>query len=174
MKEGDRPVSDSRSTGGGFVNWFLFWLFLHILAAIIAFGPIFVFPLVGVLAAKQPQHIAFAVAVNEAIEERLVTPIAATMLISGSGLIWTANINFFATPYLIVAVVLYLAAMGIGTGILLPNTKKMMAIVNGDEGPTPQLFQLIKANQRFGGATTVFFLVIVFLMIVQPGGIHLR
>lgn len=156
------------------MNWFLFWLFLHILAAIIAFGPIFVFPLVGVLAAKQPQHIAFAVAINEAIEERLVTPLAATMLISGAGLIWTANINFFTTPYLIVAVVLYLAAMGIGTGVLLPNTKKMMTIVEGDSGPTPELFRLIKANQQFGMLTTAFFLVIVFLMVIKPGGISLR
>lgn len=156
------------------VNWFLFWLFLHILAAIIAFGPIFVFPLVGTLAAKSPQHIKFAVAVNHAIEMRLVTPFAASMLISGSGLIWTANINFFATPYLIVAVVLYLASMGIGTGVLGPNTKKMMAIVEGDQGPTPELFRLIKQNQQLGGLTTVFFLVIVFLMIIQPGGITLR
>ena len=96
------------------------------------------------------------------------------MLISGSGLIWTANINFFATPYLIVAVVLDLGALGIGTGVLLPNTKKMMTIVEGGGGPTPELMRLIKANQQFGGALTVAFLVIVFLMIVQPGGISLR
>jgi hypothetical protein len=156
------------------VNWFLFWLFLHILAAVIAFGPIFVFPLVGVLAAKSPQHIAFAVAINHAIEERLVLPIGSTMLISGAGLIWTANINFFTTPYLIVAVVLYLAALGIGSGVLLPNTKKMMGIVEGGGGPKPELFRLIKANQQFGGALIVAFLVIVFLMIIQPGGIALR
>ena len=156
------------------MNWFLFWLFLHILAAIIAFGPIFVFPIVGVLAAKQPQYIAFAVAVNHAIEERLVTPVGATMLISGAGLIWTANINFFATPYLIVAVILYLGALGIGSGVLLPNTKKMAAILEGGGGPTPELFRLIKANQQLGGVLTVSFVIIVFLMIVQPGGITLR
>ena len=156
------------------MNWFLFWLFLHILAAIIAFGPIFVFPLVGVLAAKQPQHIAFAVAINHAIEQRLVLPIGATMLISGSGLIWTANINFFATPYLIVAVVLYLSALGIGSGVLLPNTSKMVNIVEGGGGPTPELMRLIKANQVFGTALTVSFLVIVFLMVIKPGGITLR
>ena len=156
------------------MNWFLFWLFLHILAAIIAFGPIFVFPLVGILAAKQPQYIAFAVAINHAIEQRLVIPVGATMLISGSGLIWTANINFFGTPYLIVAVVLYLAALGVGSGVLLPNTSKMAAILEGGGGPTPELMRLIKANQQFGGALTVAFLVIVFLMIIQPGGIALR
>lgn len=156
------------------MNWFLFWLFLHVLAAIIAFGPIFVFPIVGVLAAKQPQHIALALAINHAIEQRLVIPIGATMLISGSGLIWTANINFFTTPYLIVAVVLYLAALGIGSGVLLPNTQKMVDIIEGGEGPTPELFRRIKISQQFGGALTVAFLVIVFLMVIKPGGISLR
>lgn len=156
------------------MNWFLFWLFLHVLAAIIAFGPIFVFPIVGVLAAKQPQHIALALAINHAIEQRLVIPIGATMLISGAGLIWTANISFFTTPYLIVAVALYLAALGIGSGVLLPNTQKMVDIIEGGGGPTPELFRRIKISQQFGGALTVAFLVIVFLMVIKPGGISLR
>ena len=157
------------------MNWFLFWLFLHILAAIIAFGPIFVFPLVGTLAAKNPKHIALAVEINHAIESRLVLPVGSTMLISGAGLIWTANINFFTTPYLIVGVILYIAALGIGSGVLLPNTQKMVKLVEGDGPPdVAKLMPLIKANQMFGAALTVSFLVIVFLMIIQPGGLSFR
>lgn len=157
------------------MNWVLFWLFLHILAAIIAFGPIFVFPLVGTLAAKNPKHISLAVAINHAIESRLVLPVGATMLISGSGLIWSANINFFTTPYLIVAVVLYLVALGVGSGILLPNTQKMATLVEA-EGPPDmgKLVPLIKSNQMFGTILTFNFLVIVFLMIIQPGGLTFR
>ena len=157
------------------MNWFVFWLFLHILAAVIAFGPIFVFPIIGTLAAKSPQNGKFAIELNHHIEMRLVLPLATTMLISGSGLIWTANVNFFATPYLIVAVAFYLAAMGIATGVLLPNTRKMLAIVEGD-GP-PNLVELqsrVQLAQRFGGLLTAMFLVIIFLMIVQPGGITPR
>lgn len=156
------------------MNWILFWLFLHILAAIIAFGPIFVFPIVGVLAAKQPQHIALALAINHAIEQRLVTPIGATMLISGSGLIWSTGINFFGTPWLIAGVLLYLTALGIGTGVLLPNTKKMVDIIESGGGPTPELFRRIKISQRFGGALTVMFVVIVFLMVTKLGPIAHR
>jgi hypothetical protein len=33
---------------------------------------------------------------------------------------------------------------------------------------------LIKKTQRFGDALTVAFVVIVFLMVIQPGGITLR
>lgn len=157
------------------MNWFVFWLFLHILAAVIAFGPIFVFPIIGALAARAPEHGKFAIELSHRIEMRLVLPLAATMLISGSGLIWTANVDFFRTPYLIVAVLLYLAAMGIATGVLLPNTRKMLAIVEGDGPPNLVALQSrVQMNQRFGGLLTVDFLVIIFLMIVQPGGIALR
>jgi hypothetical protein len=157
------------------VNWVLFWLVLHIVAAIIAFGPIFVFPLVGTLAARHPKHIAFAVEVNHAIEARLVLPIGSTMLISGAGLIWSANINFFTTPYLIVAVVLYLFALAVGSGVLLPNTQKMITLVEGDGPPDMgRLMPLIKSNQMFGGILTVAFVVIVLLMIIQPGGLTFR
>jgi hypothetical protein len=33
---------------------------------------------------------------------------------------------------------------------------------------------LVRRNQMFGGVTTLLFLVIIFLMIIQPGGITLR
>ena len=163
------------------MNWFLFWLFLHILAAVIAFGPIFVFPVIGTLAAKEPKHIRFALELNHRIESRLVLPLAASMLVSGSGLIWSATINFFQTPYLIVAVALYLAAMTIALTILLPNTQKLLRLAamvpEGIEmtgPPPPPVMALIRQNQMFGGLLTVLFLVIIFLMIIQPGGITLR
>ncbi len=111
------------------MNWFLFWLFLHVLAAVIAFGPIFVFPIVGTLAAQMPQHLRFALELNHRIEVRLVIPLALTMLVSGVGLIWTANINVFLTVYLLVSIGLYLLAMAISIGVLLPTTRPTRADV---------------------------------------------
>jgi Predicted integral membrane protein (DUF2269) len=163
------------------VNWLLFWLFLHILAAVIAFGPIFVFPVVGTLVAQSPQNMRFAVELNHRIETRLVLPLAASMLVSGSGLIWTSGISFFQTPFLIVAVVLYLLAMGLALGVLLPTTRKLLHIVEHSPAPAPsagaplaQIPALVRRNQIFGGLTTILFLVIIFLMVIQPGGIVLR
>jgi len=165
------------------MNWFLVWLFLHITAAVIAFGPLFVFPIVGTLVAKSPQHLSFALHVNHRIANRLVLPFAASMLVSGSGLIWTANLNWFGTPYLIVAVILYLMALAIGFLVLRPTTERLIALVEhapepgpgaASAGPPPQVMALIRRSQIFGGISTVLFLVIIFLMIIQPGGISLR
>src|SRR5690349_4184139 len=110
------------------MNWFLFWLFLHILAAVIAFGPIFVFPIAGSLAKSMPKYFRFAAELNHRIELRLVIPFALSMLVSGSGLIWTTNINFFHTGFLIVAVALYLTSVTIAFRVLLPTTARLVAL----------------------------------------------
>jgi uncharacterized membrane protein len=163
------------------MNWFLLWLFLHILAAVIAFGPIFVFPIVGSLAAQMPQHMRFAVELNHRIELRLVLPLAASMAISGAGLIWTTNINIFQTPFLLVGVVLYLVALTVAFRVLLPTTARLVHLSEqappsaAEPGPPPQqVVSLIRRLQMFGGLTTLLFLVIIFLMVIQPGGIALR
>jgi len=163
------------------MNWFLLWLFLHILAAVIAFGPIFVFPIVGSLATQMPQHLRFAVELNHRIELRLVLPLAASMAISGAGLIWTTNINIFQTPFLLVGVVLYLVALTVASRVLLPTTSRLVHLSEqapppaAAPGPPPQeVITLIRRLQMFGGLTALLFLVIIFLMVIQPGGVALR
>jgi hypothetical protein len=162
------------------MNWFLLWLFLHILAAVIAFGPIFVFPIVGTLAAQMPQHMHFAVALNHRIEQRLVLPVALTMAVSGAGLIWTSNINIFETPFLLVGVILYLVALGVAFRVLLPTTERLVHVVEhapppaAPGPPPPEVMKLLRRLQMFGGFTTLLFLVIIFLMIIQPGVTTLR
>lgn len=163
------------------MNWLLFWLFLHILAAVIAFGPIFVFPIVGSLAAQMPQHMRFAFELNHRIEQRLVLPLAGTMAISGAGLIWTSDINIFQTPFLLVGVVLYLVALTVARTVLLPSTAQLVHLAEhappsaAATGPPPQeVMTLVRRLQIFGGLTTLLFLVIIFLMVVQPGPTTLR
>jgi uncharacterized membrane protein len=163
------------------MNWFLLWLFLHILAAVIAFGPIFVFPVVGSLAAQMPQHMHFAVELNHRIEQRLVLPLAVSMVFSGAGLIWAANINIFQTPFLLVGVVLYLVALTVAFRVLLPITARLVHLteqappVAATPGPPPpEVMKLIRRLQMFGGLTTLLFLAIIFLMVIQPGGVTLR
>jgi hypothetical protein len=163
------------------VNWFLIWLFLHILGAVIAFGPIFVFPIVGTLVASMPQHMRFAAELNHRIEMRLVLPVALSMFVTGVGLIWTSNINVFQTPFLLVGISLYLLALAIALTVLVPTTRRLVHAAEhapaptATPGPPPaEVMTLVRRNQMFGGATTVLFLVIIFLMVVQPGGIALR
>ena len=161
------------------MNWFLFWLLLHITAAIVAFGPSFAFPLIGSLLEKNPASAHFAVELMHKMETRLILPVAVTMLVSGFGLIFSAGINLTRTPWLGVAIALYLVAMGIAFFHQVPTTSKLIEATAGGPppgappGPPPPHIAALINRARVGGQVlTVLLLVIIFLMVVKPGGVH--
>jgi len=163
------------------LNWLLFWLFLHVAGAIFAFGPALVFPIVASLAAREPKYGHFAAEVNHAIERRLVLPVASSMLVSGVGLIIAGAFNLTRAPWLGAGIILYIMAMGVATGVLLPAGRKLVEATAGDlppggpatgapGGPPPHLTALIKRLQVGGMILVGLLVVITFLMVVKPGG----
>src|SRR5438094_475600 len=86
------------------------FLFLHIGAAIIAFGPTFAFPLIGALARTEPAHTNFAVRINHLLTVRLVIPFALTMPVTGLFLIYFAHVNLADRSgwWLDIAIVVYI------------------------------------------------------------------
>jgi hypothetical protein len=165
---------DPRTGSDVAMNWFLFWLVLHITAAVIAFGPIFVFPIVAALVRRRPTHLPFAMELDHIIGSRLVLPMALTMPVSGIGLLVSAHINFFKSTYLVVAIILYIIAMGLATGVQLPGGRRLVELTSGPvpaSGPTPETVGLIARARNVGIILTLLILVIIFLMIVQPGGL---
>jgi hypothetical protein len=159
------------------VNWILFWLFLHVAAAIIAFGPSFVFPIIGSLLEKNPASAHFAVELMHKIETGLILPVAGTMLVSGIGLIFAAGINLTKTPWLGIGIILYLIAMGIAIFNQVPTTRKLIEATaagpppGAPPGPPPPHIAALINRARIGGmALTAFLIVIIFLMVVKPGG----
>jgi hypothetical protein len=161
------------------VNWFLFWLLLHIAAAIIGFGPTFTFPIIGSLAPKHPQAMHFAMELNHKIATRLVVPVILTLLVSGIGLIITANINLLATTYLLVGINLYLVLLSIAFLNQLPATAKLVKLTAGSPPPgsppgppPPEVLALINRAKYGGMVLTVLLLIIIVLMVLKPGGVH--
>src|SRR4051812_34170384 len=85
------------------------FLFLHVGAAIIAFGPTFAFPIIGRLGGQDPRHINFALRVSETISDRLVLPFAISMPFTGVALIYFRHWNLADRSgwWLDLAIVLY-------------------------------------------------------------------
>src|SRR5437016_1599044 len=75
------------------VGLFSLFLFLHVISAIIAFGPTFTFALIGAAGAKEPQHGNFGLRLAETITDRVVIPVALTMPVTGVLLIWFGHFN---------------------------------------------------------------------------------
>jgi uncharacterized membrane protein len=150
------------------------WLvLLHVFGAIVAFGPVYAFPIIGAMGGKEPQHANFATRVSEAISEQRVFPLAVFQGITGVGLILVTGINLFATPWLLIGIVLYLITISYNFSIQTPTVKKVIEMTStppppGASGPPPELLVLIRRIQRGGIFSAVMIVLIVFLMVVKP------
>lgn len=118
------------------MNLFPWFLFAHILGAVIAFGPTFSFPIIGRLGGQERIHANFATRVSYAISHVQVTPFAILQGITGVGLVVTGNIDILKAPWLIVGVVLYLIALGYAIFVQTPTVRRVIDLTNmGGNGP---------------------------------------
>jgi hypothetical protein len=170
------------------LNLFPWFLFAHVLGAIVAFGATFsTFPLLGAMSGKEPAHANFGSRVSLAISERVVRPFAILQGLTGIGLIWSASIDLTKVLWLDVAIVIYLIALGFALFVLIPNGRKIVQLSSGGpppmapggageapgvpprpSGPPPALRAAVKTAQRGGMFLATSIAVIVFLMVVKP------
>lgn len=101
---------------------------IHILTAIVAFGPNFIMPIIARMAAQEPQHGLFALRLTDRIERRVVVPLALTMPISGGLLVWAEGIDLVATHWLVLAIGLYVLTIAFAVGIQLRTVDRMIEV----------------------------------------------
>jgi uncharacterized membrane protein len=159
------------------IPWFLL---LHVLGAIIAFGPAFTFPIIGAMGAADRSHANFATRVSHAISTKRQIPVALTLPVTGIGLIWSAGIDAFSRSarWLELGIVLYVVLLTYALVVQLPTTEQVIKMTStpppeappgaAPGGPPPALMALIQKVQRGGMFLTVLIVVIVFLMVVKP------
>ena len=110
------------------------FLTIHILTAIGAFGPTFIFPLIARMAARDPQSGLFALRLTDRIEKRVVIPGALTMPISGGLLVWSEGINLPGTHWLLLAIALYIVAISYSIAIQMRTIDRMIEIAGAMAG----------------------------------------
>jgi len=162
------------------MDWvLLILLFLHIGGAILAFGPGFTFMILGPMAGQEPQHANFALRFQRRVTTRMIVPLALFQGVTGLLLVWKTNINILSTYWLLVAIVLYLIALGIAFGIGIPTLNRLVELTSnpppppqpGDpprQGPPPEVAKLVRRGRLAGMSQSVIVVVIVFLMVTKP------
>ncbi len=156
--------------------WLFPWLlFLHVLGAIVAFGPTFAFSIVGAMGGAEPQHANFATRVSHTISSRMVFPIGITLPITGLAIIGVRQINPFERGYwwLALAIVLYIVAYGYSFLVQRKLVDRVIEITSsppppGASGPPPELMALVGRIQRGGMGLGILLVIIIFLMVVKP------
>lgn len=158
------------------LSWlFPYLLFLHVLGAIVAFGPTFAFPFIGAMGGGEPQHGNFAIRVSNTLAHRLVYPIGITLPITGAAMILVRGMNLAdrASWWLSLAIVLYVIAYGYAFFVQSKVIGRVIELTSappppGASGPPPELPALVSRIQRGGMATPILLVTIIFLMVVKP------
>lgn len=156
--------------------WATVFLYLHIGGAIAAFGPVMVVPLIRAMAAKEPEHGNFALRIGDRIVTRVVEPGAVFVFLMGLGLIWTRGWNPFTTPWLAIAIVLFLGTLAFNLSVQLPTVRRMIALTaappipaEGRAAGPPAEFVALSRRAARGTQLIMFDLaVILFMMVVKP------
>ena len=168
------------------MSLFTIVLFLHVLGAILAFGPTFAYSISGAMGGKEPQHANFAMRVSEATGQRLVYPLAILQGVTGVALILIGNIPVFSTPWLLLGITLYVIALGYALTVqrnalhhaidfgfrqapVHPQLTSAPPPPGAPAGPPPELMATVQKIQRGGMFLGLLIVVIVFLMVVKPG-----
>jgi len=158
-------------------SWFTFFLILHILAVFVAFGPAFAYPLIGRMMAGEPQYAPILTRVIATIDRRMTLPLSIAVPFLGLGLIYTGHFDLWKSEWLLIAIVLYIAAFFVSVFILLPSEAQLVAALQsmperplGDaDGPPPHLAPLIRRVTVWGGSLNATVVVILVLMVWRPG-----
>jgi uncharacterized membrane protein len=161
------------------VDWvFAILLFLHIGGAILAFGPTYGFPLMQGIAAREPQHLNFALRVQKRIASTLVTPLALFQGVTGVLLGLYVGVEVFQRGWLILSILLYLTALAISFLVLYPSLRVLIPATSGPPpaaaeagapaGPPPHVIKARDRAKLGGMVNSVLILVIVFLMVTKP------
>ena len=154
-------------------------LFAHVLGAIIAFGPTFSSPIIGRMGARERVHGNFAMRVSRELARVQIVPLAIVQGFTGLGLIIAGGIDVMKAAWLLVAIVLYLIAIGFAIFVQTPRAKRIIAMTTPPPdapapagppvgGPPPQLVAEITKVKRGGVLLIVLVTAIVFLMVVKP------
>ena len=150
-------------------------LFLHVFGAILAFGPTFAFSFMGMMAAKEPQHANFSARQSALVSNRLVYPFAILQGITGLLIIWAASYPVMSSPWLLIAIVLYLIAVIYGLTVQRTALHHVIEMSSTPPPPgtppgppPPALMAEVQKVRRGGMFMGTLIVIIVFLMVVKP------
>ena len=159
-------------------------LVLHILAAVVGFGGVMLNGIHGVQAKKRGGHEAVAIADSAMAVGNVAEKVIYLVFVFGIALVLVSDdVWSFGDLWVSVSMALFIVAVGVSHGVLMPNLHRMRALMAelADAGPPPpqgatagpppqavELEQRGKTVAAVSGVLNLAVVVILALMIWKP------
>ena len=151
------------------MTWYEFWLFLHIVAAMVWIGGAAAIQVFGILTkrAADPAKTAFFAQNVSFTVNRVLLPAALVVLAAGVGLVENGNWDW-SEPFVVSGLLLWAAVALVAFGFLgraIGSAGARLAV----EGPSPALALRLRNLVWLSRVLLLTLVVIAFLMVVKPG-----
>jgi len=155
------------------MGWFELLLLIHIMGAIIGFGPTYAFSVLGPLSGKLegPQALGPLKGIV-AIERKLVIPIATVIQpLTGVLMIFETdrNENFFSHEWLWISILLYIVLYYTAVFVQTPTIEKVIELGEAGQAGSEEFLAGVAKMKKLGPMIGIGLTIIVFLMITKPG-----
>ena len=149
------------------MSGYLLLKWIHVLMAITAFGANITYGLWLTRAAREQQHLAFALRGVKALDDRVANPAYGFLLLTGLAMVYLGRIPW-TTPWLLTSLILYVILVVIAAAGYTPTLRRQIASLDAGGPNSPEYQKLDARGMRLGIVLAVIVVIIVFLMVTKP------
>ena len=139
---------------------------IHIFAAIVAVGSNVTYGVWSARAAADSTHAGFALKGIKFIDDRLANPAYGVIFVTGLIMVFTANWGF--RPWVITAIILFIAIAVVGFAVYSPLLKRQIALTDAGDTTSPEFERLANRARLIGPILGLLVVVILVMMVFKP------
>jgi uncharacterized membrane protein len=149
------------------MNPYFILKFIHIFMAIVAVGFNISYSIWIPRAARDPEHLKFALQGVRFLDRRFANPGYALLLLTGLGMLYFGNIPL-TTFWIAAALVLYVAAIVVGIVFFAPVFRRQVAALDAGGPTSPEFMRLSRQSTMLGIVTGIIVILILVMMVFKP------
>lgn len=145
------------------------WLkVVHVLLAIVAVGTNVTYGIWLARAARQPQHLGWALRGVKFLDDRVANPSYIGLAVVGVLLVLTGPWEF-EMAWIAVSIGLYVVMAVVGFALYSPTLSRQIRVYETDGPESPEFAALTSRGSMLGILLAVIVVAIIVLMVVKPG-----
>ncbi len=146
---------------------YLILKYVHVLLTIAAVGTNLTYGIWLSRAARDSQHLAFALRGVKMLDDRIANPAYVLLFITGLVMIHVGGLRW-TTPWLLLSLILYAAIVVLGLFGYTPVLRRQIAALESGGPDSAEYGRLAAQGQRLGIALAVIVVIVVLLMVTKP------
>jgi uncharacterized membrane protein len=146
---------------------YLILKWIHVLLAITAVGANITYGVWMPRAAREPQHLGFALRGIRILDNRIANPAYGLLLITGLALTGIGHIPV-STPWVLTGLVLWVILVLIAAAAYTPTLRRQIEALDAGGPASPEYQRLDAKATRVGITLLIIAVAIVFVMVTKP------